>query len=218
MSRQTLLLEMFDAMLSALGPSQWWPAETPFEVCLGALLTQNTQWSNVEKAMQSLREQGVLTPEDLFSLPDEVLAELIRPAGYFRVKTVRIKNFLYFLQEEVGFDLDLFMTYSLEELREKLLAVRGIGPETADSMLLYAFQLPSFVVDAYTARIFQRHLLVPEDIGYQELRYFFMDVLPKDTMLFNEYHALLVRVGKNWCKKKQTACEMCPLFPFLEKV
>ncbi len=216
MSRQALLMEMFQVMLDELGPSKWWPAETPFEVCLGALLTQNTNWSNVEKAIQGLKEKDLLHPEKILSLSDKELSELIRPVGYFRVKAGRVKSFLSFLQDEVGFDLDLFQDYPMEGLRDKLLSVRGIGPETADSMLLYAFQRPSFVVDAYTARILRRHLLIPEDAGYHELRSFFMDVLPEDVNLYNEYHALLVRVGKGWCKKSKGLCRTCPLGLLLE--
>ncbi|HMB31588.1 MAG TPA: endonuclease III domain-containing protein [Desulfohalobiaceae bacterium] len=217
MSRKALLMEMFQAMHEALGPSGWWPAETSFEVCLGALLTQNTNWSNVEKAIQGLKEKDLLHPQPLLSLPDETLAELIRPVGYFRVKADRVKSFLSFLQVEVGFDLDLFMDYPMVTLRDKLLSVRGIGPETADSMLLYAFHRPSFVVDAYTARILQRHLLIAEDTDYHEMRSFFMDVLSEDVKLYNEYHALLVRVGKHWCKKKKGLCQTCPLGPLLER-
>jgi endonuclease-3 related protein len=215
-SRQTLLLNMYGAMFDALGPSEWWPGQTPFEVCLGAILTQNTSWANVEKAIWNLREKGLIQPEALHSVPESDLAELIRPAGYFRVKARRLKSFVQFLRLEAGFDVAALAAQDLEVLRPKLLHVKGIGPETADSILLYALDKPSFVVDAYTARICHRHALVPSDIAYDELRDFFMDVLPLDIYLYNEFHALFVRVGKKWCKKRNGQCAECPLFSFLE--
>ena len=206
-----LLLRMYGAMMEALGPSHWWPAETPFEVCLGAILTQNTNWTNVDRALWNLRQAELLKPEQLFAEDDDTIAELIRPAGYFRVKTARLKHFLLFLRSEARFDLDKLRKQDLDKLRTKLLGVKGIGPETADSILLYALHKPSFVVDAYTTRIMSRHGLVPETIAYERLRSFFMDVLPHDVQLFNEYHALLVRVGKRWCRKKAGLCAACPL-------
>lgn len=216
MSRQIILLNMYEAMLSALGPSHWWPGNTPFEICLGALLTQNTNWANVEKAIWNLKDKSLLDPRKLFYLSEESLAELIRPAGYFRVKAKRVKEFLIFLREETRFDLKELEAKDIQTLRSRLLSIKGIGPETADSMLLYAFNKPSFVVDNYTFRICNRHTLVPEDISYEELRNFFMDVLPQDVYLYNEYHALMVRVGKKWCKKKSGLCADCPLFSFLD--
>ncbi len=213
--RERLLLQMYGYMLDRLGPSQWWPGGSPFEVCIGAILTQNTNWSNVEKAILNLEEKSLLYPDKLFRLTEEELAELIRPAGYFRIKASRVKNFLFFLKNEASFDLEILSRQDLSQLRHKLLAVKGIGPETADSILLYALKKPTFVVDTYTARICNRHSLVPEDIGYEELRNYFMDVLPLDIDLFNEFHALLVRVGKHWCKKKSGLCGDCPLYSFL---
>ncbi len=217
MNRQTLLLEYFHAMLSELGPSQWWPGETPFEIALGAILTQNTAWSNVEKAMHNLRGMGLLDARALHALSDAELAELIRPAGAFRVKTVRVRNFLRFLDESCALDMGRLGQGDTRRLRTALLQVSGIGPETADSILLYALGHPSFVVDAYTRRILNRHMLVPEDIGYEELREFFMDSLPPDTRLFNEFHALIVRTGKGWCAKKAGKCTSCPLNRFLDE-
>ena len=209
--RHVLLLQMYGTMMEALGPSHWWPAETPFEVCLGAILTQNTNWSNVDRALWNLRQADLLDPERLFAQDEDRVAELIRPAGYFRVKTKRLKNFLFFLRSEARYDLSNLQKQSLEEVRAKLLKVKGIGPETADSILLYALHKPSFVVDAYTTRIMSRHGLVPETIGYERLRSLFMDALPHEVQLFNEYHALLVRLGKKWCKKKSGVCSECPL-------
>jgi len=216
MNSQTLLLNYYDTMLAELGPSHWWPGESPFEIALGAILTQNTVWTNVEKAMRNLRGQGLLDARALQLLPDAELAALIRPAGAFRVKTVRVRNFLRFLEESCALDMARLRDADMGTLRAALLQVSGIGPETADSILLYALEQPSFVVDAYTRRILNRHMLVPEDIGYEELRDFFMDVLPPDVRLYNEFHALLVRTGKGWCAKKAGKCPSCPLSHFLE--
>lgn len=215
MTREALLLDYYHAMLGALGPSAWWPGDTPFEIALGAILTQNTAWSNVEKAMRNLRERGLLDPESLSRLTDPEVADLIRPAGAFRVKAARVRSFLRFLRESCDLDMDVLRAGTVEKLRPALLGVSGIGPETADSILLYALGLPSFVVDAYTRRIWSRHGLVPEDIGYGELREYFMDVLPADPALYNEYHALIVRTGKGWCAKREGKCPQCPLRPFL---
>ncbi len=215
MGKDNVLLKYYECMYKALGPSYWWPGETPFEICVGAILTQNTNWKNVERAIWNLKEKDLLDPQKLFFLQDEKLAELIRPAGYFRIKTKRLKNFLKFLYKEVNFDLEKLKNMDLDELRQKLLSIKGIGYETADSMILYAFEKPSFVVDAYTARIFQRHGLIGERVSYEELRAFFMENLPKDVELYKEYHALIVRVGKSWCGKKRQRCEDCPLKPYI---
>lgn len=216
MNREKLLMDMFAAMQEVLGNSEWWPADDAFEVMVGAVLTQNTNWKNVEKAIQTLKQQNVLTPQALLALPQDELAGLIRPAGYYNVKAKRLQNVLRWFHDIVKCNFTALETYTTEELREELLTVNGIGQETADSILLYALNRPSFVVDAYTRRIFNRHSLVSEDIYYEELRDFFMDVLPEDTQLFNEYHALIVRVAKEWCLKKAPRCESCPLKIFLE--
>ncbi len=215
MTREQTLLSIYHTLFDSLGPSRWWPGETPFEVCLGAILTQNTNWSNVEKALNRLKARDLLDPRLIVKLDVDELGAIIRPAGYFRVKAGRILNFLDYLGDRAGWDFEVLKKQPLEDLRSELLEIKGIGPETADSMLLYAFEKPSFVVDAYTGRICSRHCLTPEDISYEELRCFFMDVLPPDIPLMNEYHALLVRVGKNWCLKKEGRCKTCPLQPFL---
>lgn len=215
LSRERYLMQFYGYMLDRLGPSNWWPGTNAFEVCVGAILTQNANWKNVQKAILRLEERSLLYPEELYKLAEEELAELIRPAGYFRIKARRLKNFLFFLKEEATFDLKALCRQDLGQLRDKLLSVKGIGPETADSILLYALKKPSFVVDAYTARICNRHNLVEEDIGYEELRNYFMDVLPENVDLFNEFHALFVRVGNHWCKKKSPLCGDCPLYSFL---
>ncbi|MFO7801274.1 MAG: endonuclease III domain-containing protein [Desulfovermiculus sp.] len=214
MNRTELLMEYYRAMYAALGPSHWWPAESAFEVCIGAVLTQNTNWTNVSRAIEALREQDLLTPQGLEGLTEAQLAELIRPTGYFRVKASRIKALLDFLGREARYDLNRLAQQPLEEVRAKLLAVKGIGQETADSILLYALGQPVFVVDAYTARIMHRHAFVPEDVNYGQLQEMFTDNLPSDVQVFNEYHALLVRVGKRWCKKSSPVCKDCPLGQF----
>lgn len=216
MNREALLLDIHTAMLAELGPSHWWPGETPFEIALGAILTQNTAWTNVEKALHNLRVENLLEAQALYELPEDKLSELIRPAGFFRVKARRIRNFLDFLHDACNLNLEELRSREQNSLRARLLEISGIGPETADSILLYALEFPSFVVDAYTARILSRHGLIPEDILYDELRDYFMDVLPEDASLFNEFHALLVRVGKTWCAKKKPRCTGCPLVSFLE--
>jgi endonuclease-3 related protein len=152
----------------------------------------------------------------MYALPQGELAELIRPAGYYNIKAVRLRNFLEFFRNEAEFDMEALKVQELDEVREKVLSVKGIGPETADSILLYALEMPTFVVDAYTHRLMVRHGLVDEDVDYHELRALFMDSLPEDVALYNEFHALIVRVGKDWCRKKAGLCETCPLQPFLD--
>lgn len=216
MTKRNAILEMYEVLASSLGPSHWWPADTPFEIAIGAILTQNTNWGNVEKAIHNLKERDVLNPHALLELPTKELAQLIYPAGYYNVKAVRIKHFLEFLAHEVDCDMSNLQEYELLDLRRRLLKVKGIGPETADSILLYALNLPTFVVDAYTLRLAQRHGLAYEGIDYHELREIFMDALPEDVALYNEYHALIVRAGKEWCKKKTGLCTACPLNIFLD--
>lgn len=216
------LKEYFEKASAELGPQHWWPGETPFEVCVGAILTQNTNWKNVEKAIENLKTKSLLDPKRLYHCPINELAALIRPAGYFNIKAKRLHNFLKFVMEEYDGDLDQMFSERLETLREKLLAIRGIGPETADSILLYAGQKPTFVVDAYTRRILLRHEMIPEEFDYHEIQRFFMDHLPEHLgayvhtpLLYNEFHALIVNIGKNWCKSKAPDCELCPWKQFL---
>jgi len=204
------LLEIFDILHSAYGPRHWWPAETPFEVCVGAILTQNTNWGNVEKAIANLKREGLLSPEKLQNLPVSRLAALIRPAGFFNVKSARLKDFLAWLFTAHGGSLEELFSGDWRELRTELLAVRGIGPETADSILLYAGQKASFVVDAYTKRLFSRLGLVGSIVGYDQLRDLFIAHLPADVELFNEYHALIVEHCKTRCRTKPL-CGECVL-------
>ncbi len=204
------LMDIYNTLYQHFGPQHWWPGETPFEITVGAILTQNTAWRNVEKAILNLKRAGLLAPEALYRLPLPYLATLIRPAGFFNLKAKRLKNFLEFLFKEYEGDLDRMFKEDTNTLREKLLKVRGIGPETADSILLYAGGKPTFVVDAYTRRILSRHNLISEEADYEEIRSFFMDHLPEDAGLFNEYHALLVALGKTYCRPKPL-CEKCVL-------
>ncbi len=205
------LLRYYEVLSGALGPMRWWPAETPFEVIVGAILTQSTAWGNVELAIANLRKARVLTPEAMLHVRAARLAALVRPSGYFRQKAKKLKSFMAFLYREFGGSLEkMFRTPTLE-LREKLLAVHGIGPETADSILLYAGNHPVFVVDAYTHRIFGRHGLTDGKADYEKARAWMEASLPPRPELYNEFHALIVNAGKNWCRKSAPRCEECPL-------
>ncbi len=212
MNRPQALNDIYDRLLARFGPQHWWPGETPFEVMVGAVLTQNTAWSNVEKAIANLKGQGLLDPARLFALPPLLLAEQIRPCGYFNLKAARLHNLLSLIAGRFDGDLDRFFATPLASLRQQLLEVKGIGPETADSILLYAAGKPIFVVDAYTHRLLSRHgLIAEEEADYHQIQALFMDALPADVALFNEYHALIVRVGKEYCKKTGPRCGECPL-------
>jgi len=205
------LMRYFMAMSQALGPMQWWPAKTPFEVIVGAILTQNTSWTNVERAIANLRSAQMLTPSTITSARLSKLALLVRPSGYFRQKAKKLKAFVRFLQREYGGSLKRMFDTPTEILRGKLLSVHGIGPETADSILLYAGNHPVFVVDAYTHRIFGRHGITDGKPQYERVRALLEAALPRDSQLFNEFHALVVNTGKNWCRKKEPRCAECPL-------
>jgi len=204
------LNEIYELLLDTFGPQHWWPGETTFEIILGAILTQNTSWTNVAKAIANLKAADCLAPEKLHALEPEAIEQLIRPAGYFRLKTKRLRHFTQWLFDEYGGDLDALAQVQTRRLREELLGISGIGPETADSILLYALNRPVFVVDTYTARVAVRHGLIEPDCDYEQLQYLFESNLETDVPLFNEYHALLVRVGKDFCKPKPK-CPACPL-------
>jgi endonuclease III related protein len=205
------LMHYFAAMSQALGPMHWWPAKTPFEVIVGAILTQNTSWTNVERAIANLRSARMLTPPAIAAARLSRLAILVRPSGYFRQKAKKLKSFVRFLQREYGGSLKRMFDTPTGILREKLLSVHGIGPETADSILLYAGNHPVFVVDAYTHRIFGRHGITDGKLEYESVRALFEGALPRDSRLFNEFHALVVNTGKNWCRKNEPRCGECPL-------
>jgi len=206
------LMDMFWRLYEKFGPQYWWPGQTPFEIAIGAILTQNTNWQNVERAISNLKGKSLLDCDALFHLPSSTLSQLIRPAGYYNIKAKRLKSFVTFLRERFNGDMERMKEERTHELRKMLLNVHGIGPETADSILLYALSKKVFVVDAYTIRIFSRHELIdPSDYSYDSVQELFMRNLPKDACLFNEYHALIVRTGKEFCKKKRPQCSKCPL-------
>lgn len=205
------LEDIYEKLYHCFGPQDWWPGDSPFEVIVGAILTQNTNWQNVDRAIDNLKKAKVLTPQKLHSLPLNKLAQLIRPSGYFNIKAKRLKSFLDFLFKNYQGKLDKMFSLSLDELRQEILSVKGIGPETADSILLYAGGFPVFVVDAYTKRIFSRKKLFSEDADYHRAQEIFMGNLKKDVQLYNEYHALIVRLGKDFCKKAKPKCATCPI-------
>lgn len=210
-----ILLSYYDCMFTAFGPQGWWPGRTRFEVIVGAILTQNTAWTNVERAIAELKAAKLLRPDAMHKADIEQIALRIRSAGYFNVKARRLKNFTDHLFENHSGSLDRLFNTDSATLRAALLELNGIGPETADSISLYAANKPEFVIDAYTRRIFSRHGLVKEDACYDEVKTFFMDGLPKDTALFNEYHALIVKTAKEFCKSRNPDCDGCPLRHYL---
>jgi endonuclease-3 related protein len=203
-------LEIFEQLAEYYGPLGWWPAETPFEVCVGAILTQNTAWTNVEKAIAALKDAEVLTAGKLREIEIERLAPLIRSAGFFNIKSRRLKNFVDWLFARHGGSLERMFSNDWRLLREDLLSVAGIGPETCDAILLYAGGKPTFVVDAYTRRLFQRLGMLPQGAGYDATRRLFMKNLLPEATLFNEYHALIVEHSKRFCRKSPR-CSGCPL-------
>ncbi len=204
-------LRVYHRLFDHYGSQDWWPGETGLEMMVGAVLTQNTNWVNVEKAIHNLKEAGQLSFSTLLEMPVEILAEYIRPSGYYNIKAGRLKNLLQMIADVYEGEVTFLFEDSLEESRENLLRVKGVGPETADSILLYGAGKPIFVIDTYTHRVFSRHGLVPEDSDYYTLQQEFMDSLPADAPLFNEYHALIVEVAKEFCIKKKGRCSECPL-------
>jgi endonuclease-3 related protein len=204
--------EIYSLLYDHFGPQGWWPGDSPFEIMVGAVLTQNTNWGNVCKAISQLKEAEMLSFPALAALPVDELAQLIKPSGYFNIKAKRLKNLLQMITERYNGKLGLFIEEDLSTGREALLSVKGIGPETADSILLYAANHPIFVVDTYTYRIFSRHFLVAEESDYYySLQEAFHDRLPAQSVLFNEYHALIVTLGKDYCRKNNPRCQQCPL-------
>lgn len=205
------LCEIYKTLNEHFGDLHWWPGETPFEVAVGAILTQNTNWKNAEVAIDRLKQADLLAPLRLYLAEDSAVAELIRPSGYYNIKTKRLKAFLRFLQEEYAGNMDEMFQEELWTLRGKLLGVNGLGEETVDSILLYGGGKPVFVVDAYTRRILERHDIIPRGRSYKEIQALFMENLPLEAPLYNQYHALLVNTGKHFCGKKDPTCRGCPL-------
>jgi endonuclease-3 related protein len=221
-----ILRDIFDILHAAYGPQRWWPSDGPFETAVGAVLTQNTNWKNVEKAIAALKTANVLDASTINDMPHERLAEFLRPSGYFNVKARRLKALTSWLVHSCAGEIESLADLNTKNLRDELLAVNGIGPETADSILLYALQKPVFVIDAYTRRVLSRHGIMDYNKPYDEFQRLFHDCLPPDVSLYNEYHALLVLVGKLHCKKTlhqsmegaapQTPCKgTCPLDPII---
>lgn len=217
-----LLEKVYKRLYQEFGPQGWWPADSKFETIIGAILTQSVSWTNVEKAIQNLKEYSasfgvnssginLLSPVLIKDIDVKLLAELIRPSGYFNMKAKKLKAFINFLHQEYHDDLDYMFKEDLEVLRSNLLKVYGIGPETADSILLYAGNYPIFVIDAYTKRIFSRMILTIKDVDYHELQQLIMENCLPGVDKYNEYHALIVALGKNVCKKRSPNCNICPL-------
>jgi endonuclease-3 related protein len=205
-----LLLSLYSDMHARFGHRKWWPAESPFEVCVGAVLTQNTAWKNVVKAIDNLKAASALDPFRIHSMPCGDLAALIKPAGYYNVKARRLRYFVDHLVLKHAGQLSSLFSSPVHELRNELLSIRGIGKETADSMILYAANKPIFVVDAYTRRVLSRHNMIDEKADYDAIQDLFHASLPRDTGLFNDFHAQFVAVGHHHCKRKPL-CRDCPL-------
>jgi endonuclease-3 related protein len=205
----------YDALFAVHGPQHWWPGSTPFEIIVGAILVQNTSWTNVATAIEHLRRAKLLTPRAIEKISTPRLQRLIRSSGYFRQKTKKLKAFVRFLRHEYQGSLNKMFRAPTQTLRDQLLAIHGIGPETADSILLYAAKHPVFVVDAYTRRILERHGHPQARLGYEDVRQLFERNLAPDVALYNEFHALIVHTGKHFCRSRDPRCGECPLKPLL---
>jgi len=206
-----LFLKIYERLFDKFGPQHWWPGETPFEIMVGAILTQNTNWQNVEKAINNIKNSGLLDPKRLLANKKKI-PNLIRPSGFYQLKTNRLIEFLRYFVERYDGEIKNFELKDTKSLRDELLSIKGIGPETADSILLYALNRPVFVVDAYTRRFLFRHKLIDDDADYDEIQRLFEENIPRNTRLYNEYHALIVRLGKEYCKKNEPLCDICPLY------
>ena len=204
------LLDLYERLYAAYGPQHWWPGESPLETIVGAILTQSAAWTNVEKAIANLKAAGALAPDELLALSERELAHIIRPSGYFNAKARKLKAFIEMLYARFDGDLQRLLRTPHSQLRALLLATNGIGPETADAIILYAAGQPAFVIDAYTRRTFARLGLAPDTDSYHDWQRLFTQALPSDAALFNEYHAMIVRHGKDICRKRPL-CPECPL-------
>lgn len=211
MQKRDILLKIYNSLYNYFGPLNWWPGDTPFEIMVGAILTQNTSWSNVEKAINNLKKENLLEPRKLHRINQEELAQLIKPSGYYNIKARRLKNFVNIFVNDFEGSAENMFSGDSRELRKKLLNINGVGPETADSILLYAGKRPFFVVDAYTRRIFSRHKLISKDFTYYQIQELFIKNLDKDVKLFNEFHAQIVILGKTICTSKNPDCAKCPI-------
>jgi endonuclease-3 related protein len=212
--KHTRMKLLYEALETALGPLHWWPAETPFEVCIGAILTQNAPWTGVVKAIHTLKERGIFSVDGILASDREELAATVRPTVYYNQKARKLQTFCSFLREHYHGRIEEMGALDPREARRRLLSVSGIGYETADSILLYALGMPVFVVDAYTRRIFLRHGLIDETYGYEELRGIFEEAFAPDPVFYNEYHALLCHVGARFCRRKPD-CAHCPALQIL---
>ncbi len=209
-SKPSIVEEIYQKLYAHFGPQHWWPAESPFEVIIGAILTQNTAWTNVETAITELRKNNCLTLEAILNIPQEKLGTLIRSSGFFNQKVRRLKTITSFIFTNYEGSLDQMFSEPVEVLRENLLTLNGLGPETVDSILLYAGKHPVFVIDAYTKRIFSRHCLIDDKASYENIQDYFTSQQNHHTQTFNEYHALIVKTAKIYCKKT-ASCSDCPL-------
>ncbi|MFH1962818.1 MAG: endonuclease III domain-containing protein [bacterium] len=208
---EKILMSIYGNLYKAFGSRHWWPGETPFEVAIGAILTQNTAWTNVEKAIRRLKENNLLTADYIRDLDPNLLGEMIRSSGYYNQKAKKLKAFIDFLFSRYDGSMEKMAETEMWTLRHELLQVNGIGMETADSIILYACYKPIFVVDAYTRRFLSRHKLIEDDVNYMYIQKLFMNNLPHDVNTYNEYHALIVQLGKELCSKRNPKCNDCPL-------
>lgn len=217
--KRPTFMEIYNVLSAYYGPTGWWPGDSPFEIAVGAILTQNTAWSNVEKAIANLKKAKLLSPRRMLRCDRALLEEAIRPSGYFRQKAERLIAFCRYLREQYRGDMGKMCNGNLNKVREELLRIKGIGPETADDILLYSCGYPIFVVDAYTKRIFSRHGLLDGRLTYQQVQEIFHREVPRDVHIYKEYHGLIVWVGKDFCRKKPK-CSTCPLnrFPVVVRV
>lgn len=208
--RKYRVVEIYHKLYQHYGSQHWWPADSPFEVIVGAVLTQNTAWQNVEKAIRNLKRENLLSATKLAKIPIEKLAKIIRPVGFYNIKAKRLKSVINFLMNNYDGNIRKLKRQNIRILRSQLLTIDGVGEETADSILLYALEKPTFVVDAYTKRIFSRHNFFKLDMPYSSVQKFFIDNLPKSVKIYNEFHALLVRLAKDYCRTTPNCLE-CPI-------
>lgn len=211
---QQRLLDIFDILLKSFGKRNWWPGETELEIIIGAVLTQNTSWKNVEKAIDNLKQHNALDLQTLFEMDKATLALIIKPSGFYNIKSSRLKNLINVIYNDYASNILNINKLNMWDTREKLLEINGIGKETADSIILYALNKPIFVIDVYTKRFLKNHRIYDGQNDYDSIQGFFMRNLPKDTYLFNEFHALIVYLCQNFCKKVPL-CNKCPLKPDL---